>query len=201
MAIRYLCPICDHELVARGFCSSCKKFIKEPVEYKGAYLPNEDRGNYTLNRNMTEKERRSSNNYKYHTVQRNTGTTNSSGSSYTDSGRTNTLPTSARTYTTANRANTATTAGRANTTTTANRANTSSTVGRTYTTSSRTNTSTRTGRINTDYGNCGGHKDSDYGVPNVDPHSEKKKKKGGFKYAALIYIIIVILKIIFDSIG
>ncbi len=148
MAIRYLCPICDHELVARGYCASCKKFIKEPIEYKGAYLPNEDRGNYTLNRSMPESQKRNVVNPRYQSNPK----------------RGNSSPYTTRTYTT------------------------------------RTNT-TSSGRINADYGNCGGHRDSDYGKPNVDPHAPKKKKKGVFKYVALIYIIIIIIKAILDSIN
>ncbi len=185
MSIRYLCPICDHELIAGSFCASCKKRIKEPIVYKGGYLPNEDLGNYTLNRNMTDKERRAVTRYNYQTVQ----------------DKPNTQTTAGRTYTSTNsRANTASTAGRTYTSTNS-RTNTASTAGKTYTYSTRTNTTTSSTRVNTDYGNCGGHKDSDYGKPNVDPHTPKKKKKSGFGYIALIYIIIMILKIIFDGLG
>lgn len=161
MAIRYLCPICDHELVARGYCPSCKKFIKEPVEYKGFYLPNEDTGNYTLNRSMPESERRSVVNPRYRTDQSGTNTTRVAGRTYTaqTSSRTNTRQTSSRTYT----------------------------------------TTASSGKVNTDYGNCGGHKDSDYGKPNVDPHTPRKKKKSIFSYIILIYIIIIVLKILFDN--
>lgn len=186
MAIRYLCPICDHELVAGSFCSSCKKFIKEPVEYKGAYLPNEDRGNYTLNRNMSESERRSAINQRHQPVQSRTSTVNSSGRTYaSQSGRTGTVNSSGRTYTSQS----------------SSRTNAGTSTSRTYTAGGIANTATSSGRVNTDYGNCGGHKASDYGVPNVDPHAPKKKKKSGFKYIALIYVIIIILKMIFDSLG
>lgn len=149
MTIRYLCPICDNELVARGFCSSCKRFIKEPIQYKGEYLPNEDMGNYTLNRNMSEGERRIATENNNQMIKR----------------RTVAAASAARTY--------------------------SADFGR--------NSKAASARVNTDYGNCGGHKDSDYGVPNVDPHSAKKKKKSGFRYIVFIYIIIVIIKLLFNS--
>ena len=45
---RYLCPICDQELAARSYCSTCRKIVKNPVVYDGV-LPNEDTGNYLLN--------------------------------------------------------------------------------------------------------------------------------------------------------
>ncbi|MBQ8815333.1 MAG: hypothetical protein IJZ85_12655 [Lachnospiraceae bacterium] len=45
---RYLCPVCDQELTARSYCSTCRKIVKKPVVYDGV-LPNEDTGNYLLN--------------------------------------------------------------------------------------------------------------------------------------------------------
>lgn len=104
--VRYICPICDHELVAGGFCPSCKKIIKEPVKYKGGYLPNEDTGSYILNKKVSE---------------------------------------------------------------------------------------------HADYGSCGGHKESDYGMPNVDPHTPKKKSNKAvlkiFWWMIFIYIVYIIIRI------
>ena len=138
--VRYLCPICDHELVARGFCPSCKKTIKKPVEYKGGYLPNEDSGNYVLNRNVS-------------------GVSSSVVGGYA----------SAQTARSVNSNN--------------------------Y---SRT---TYTGRTSpeADFGNCGGHVDSDYGIPNVDPHAKKKSGKGtGLSIFFWILFIMAIVRAIMN---
>lgn len=37
----YICPICDKELKGGHFCSTCKKWISEPVVYHGESMPNE----------------------------------------------------------------------------------------------------------------------------------------------------------------
>ena len=62
---------------------------------------------------------------------------------------------------------------------------------------------TYTGRISpeTDFGDCGGHKDSDYGVPNVDPHAKKKSKGGGGSLIFWIVIIIMIIRAIMNYFG
>lgn len=45
---RYLCPVCDQELVGKMYCSGCRKRVRKPLIYEGV-LPNEDHGNYLLN--------------------------------------------------------------------------------------------------------------------------------------------------------
>lgn len=139
--VRYICPICDHELVARGYCPSCKKMIKEPVRYKGAYLPNEDNGNYVLNREMPDRERYRTDNTRYQT-------------NY------NTIRNTVQ--------------------------------------ASMKNSAANTVNGRTDFGNCGGHKDSDYGIPNVDPHAKNKRSTG--IVAAVITFICILLQIIFSFI-
>ena len=48
MKTRYLCPVCEQELNAVGYCSECHRFRKEPIVYTGGCLPNErDPGAYT----------------------------------------------------------------------------------------------------------------------------------------------------------
>ena len=40
--VRYICPICDHELkFGKHFCWNCKSRIEEPWRYTGGHLPNE----------------------------------------------------------------------------------------------------------------------------------------------------------------
>ena len=41
MKTRYLCPVCEQELNAVGYCSECHRFRKEPIVYAGGCLPNE----------------------------------------------------------------------------------------------------------------------------------------------------------------
>ena len=42
MAVRYLCPICEHELKGlRKYCKECHSFVKEPLIFTGIHLPNE----------------------------------------------------------------------------------------------------------------------------------------------------------------
>ena len=41
MKTRYLCPVCEQELNAVGYCSECHRFRKEPIVYTGGCLPNE----------------------------------------------------------------------------------------------------------------------------------------------------------------
>ena len=136
--VRYICSICDHELVARGFCPSCKKMIKEPVLYKGGYLPNEDNHNYVLNRKSSGREGYRIDNTNSQVKYKTNALQSGSISHASDS--------------------------------------------------------------STDYGNCGGHRDSDYGVPNVDPHSGKKKNKGRLLgYIIFIYILMYVLQFIFSS--
>ena len=44
--VRYICPICDHELkFGRHFCWNCKSRIAEPWRYTGGHLPNEGHEN------------------------------------------------------------------------------------------------------------------------------------------------------------
>lgn len=40
--VRYICPICDHELkFGKHFCWNCKSRVDEPWVYTGGHLPNE----------------------------------------------------------------------------------------------------------------------------------------------------------------
>lgn len=42
MGKRYLCPVCEHELKGlRKYCPECRSFVKEPLVFTGAFLPNE----------------------------------------------------------------------------------------------------------------------------------------------------------------
>ncbi len=143
--VRYLCPICDHELVG-NFCTSCKKIIKEPIKYKGRYLPNESHGDYELNKNCSYSSSMYTGTYR----QYNAGRVSDGGTAQKSY---------SKQYTAAN-----------------NKAN------------------------SYDYGRCGGHKDSDYGRPNVDPHSKKtsNKKKGGIvKIVIVLYIMYIILNAVY----
>jgi hypothetical protein len=43
--VRYICPICDHEMMAgTHICWNCKRYIRDPWIYTGDHLPNEDHG-------------------------------------------------------------------------------------------------------------------------------------------------------------
>lgn len=40
--VRYICPICDHEMkFGRHYCRNCKSRVDEPWPYTGGHLPNE----------------------------------------------------------------------------------------------------------------------------------------------------------------
>ena len=40
--VRYICPICDHEMkFGRHYCWNCKSRVDEPWRYTGGHLPNE----------------------------------------------------------------------------------------------------------------------------------------------------------------
>lgn len=41
MEERYLCPVCEHELRGKRYCPECRRFVREPLVYKGGALPNE----------------------------------------------------------------------------------------------------------------------------------------------------------------
>lgn len=42
-SVRYICPVCDHEIAAGShFCWNCKKIVRNPWRYTGGHLPNEN---------------------------------------------------------------------------------------------------------------------------------------------------------------